>query len=57
MDLELPYDYHPCLPVNFFLRIALMELRPAGMYQFLNAASVGDASMASRGEVYQLCNC
>ena len=57
MDLELPYDYYPCLPVNFFLGIALMELRPASMYQFLNAASVGDASIASRGEVYQLCNC
>ena len=57
MDLELPYDYHPRLPVNFFLGIGLMELRSASMYQFLNAATVGVASIASRGEVRQLCNC
>ena len=56
MDLELPYDYHPCLPVNFFLGIALMEIRSASMYQLFNAATVGDASIVS-SEMRQLCNC
>ena len=55
MDLELPYDYHPCLPVNFFLGIALMELRSASMYQFFNTATVGDASKVG-SEVRQLSN-